>query len=386
MKFIHLSDLHIGKNVNDHSMIGEQKYILNQILEGIKKEKPDAVLISGDVYDKTTPPLEAVLLLDDFLNKLDEIEGLTVILISGNHDSAERLSFGAKRMKKSGLYIKSIFDGDLTPVTLEDEYGKVNFYSVPFIRRADVNNVYNTDIRDYTEAFSFVVEKMELDTSERNVILSHQLVTGASFSESETAVGGIEDIKAEAYAAFDYAALGHIHKPQNIGSRLRYCGTPLKYNVSEVGYQKTYTVVELYGKKSEQELCDINVREVPLIPEHDMVKIEGYFDEIMRARTDENGIVTSDYVYVVLRDDDYVNDAAVKLRKLYPNFMNASYSGKGQTTAFDFDMTIEKAEKQTPFNIFSEFYKKMHMENDPDEVQTEILKAAIKEVWGEDEI
>ena len=227
MKFIHLSDLHIGKKVNDHSMIDEQRYILDRILNGIKEEKPDAVLISGDVYDKTTPPLEAVLLLDNFLNNL-AIDGLTVILISGNHDSAERLSFGAERMKKSGLYIKSIFDGNFTPVTLTDEYGEVNFYSIPFIRISHVNHVFGTEIKDYSEAFAFAVEQMKLDTSKRNVLLSHQYVAGASFSESESAVGGIDCISKDVYAPFDYTALGHIHKAQNIGrERLRYCGTPL---------------------------------------------------------------------------------------------------------------------------------------------------------------
>lgn len=384
MKIIHLSDLHIGKKVCDYSMIDEQKYILDQIIEGVKTEKPDAVLISGDVYDKTTPPLEAVLLLDDFLNRL-EIDRLKVMLISGNHDSAERLSFGAKRMRKSGLYIKSVFDGDLSPVTLSDKYGEVNFYCVPFIRMADVNNTYRTNIRDYSEAFKYVVDKMNLDTSKRNVILSHQYVSGALFSESESAVGGIDDISKDIYSVFDYCALGHIHKSQNIGSeRIRYCGTPLKYNVSEVGQTKSYTVVELYDKKAGEDLCEINVREVVLEPLHEMVKIEGYFDELMDMKADDEGIVTDNFVYAVLRDDHYVKDAAMLLRRRFPNLLNVSYEQKRRMTELNIDLTVESTEKQTPEQIFIDFYKKMHDDAELDELSRDILAKAIKEVYGED--
>lgn len=386
MKFIHLSDLHIGKKVNDRSMIEEQKYILDQIVDGIKKEAPDAVLISGDVYDKTTPPLEGVLLLDDFLNKLDDIEKLTVIIISGNHDSAERLSFGSKRMKKSGLYIKSIFDGDLSPVVLEDKYGKVNFYSVPFIRRADVNSVYGTNITDYSEAFSLVVEKMGLDPTQRNVLLSHQFVSGASFSESETAVGSIDDISKDVYAPFDYTALGHIHRPQNIGSeRLRYCGTPLKYNVSEVGYKKSYTIVELKEKKKGQPLCEIDVRETELVPLHDMIKIEGYFEELIKMKTDDDGVASYDFVYAVLRDDEYINDAAALLRKIFPNLLNVSYEKKDRSYVSGIEFDIEKSSSQTPEDIFIDFYNKMHGDREMNDMQRDILSKAIEEIWKDEE-
>ncbi len=386
MKFIHLSDLHIGKKVNEISMIEEQKYILDQIVDGIKKEKPDAVLISGDVYDKTTPPLEGVLLLDSFLNKLDDIEGLTVIIISGNHDSAERLSFGSKRMKRSGLYIKSIFDGDLSPVVLEDEYGKVYFYSLPFIRRADVNYVYDKNFTDYSEAISFVVQKMGLDVTQRNVLLSHQAVAGSSLSESETAVGGIEDISKDVYAPFDYTALGHIHKPQNVGSeRLRYCGTPLKYNIKEVGYKKSYTVVELKGKNKGEAFCEISIRETELVPRHDMIKIEGYYDEIMMMKTDDDGIASYDYVYVILKDDDYINDAAAMLRKIFPNYINVNYDNKDENNLSGIKFDIEKSGNQTPEDIFVDFYSKMHGDSEMNDVQRDILNRVIEEIWKDEE-
>ncbi len=384
MKLIHLSDLHIGKKINERSMLDEQKYILDQILEGVRAEKPDAVLISGDVYDKTTPPLEAVMLLDDFLNKL-EIDGLTVLLISGNHDSPERLSFGAKRMKKSGLYIKSVFDGDLTPVTLSDEYGEVNFYLVPFIRISDVNRVYETDFRDYTMAFLHVVEKMGIDPSKRNILLSHQFVAGASFSESESAIGGIDSISTVAYEPFDYTALGHIHKPQYVvNERLRYCGTPLKYSASEIGFEKTYTVVELYEKPASDKLCRMSIRTVPLNPLHDMIKLTGSFDELMNMSRNENGYVTEDYVYAVLTDSDYINDPASHLRNLYPNLLSVSYKGNGRTATLYSPESEGEHNSKTPVDIFEEFYRKMHDGEEIDEDKKIILKAAIKEVWGEE--
>lgn len=384
MKLIHLSDLHIGKKVNEYSMINEQKYILNCILEGIRLEKPQAVLISGDVYDKTTPPLEAVMLLDSFLNSL-AIDGLTVILISGNHDSAERLSFGAQRMKKSGLYIKSIFDGENEPVTLHDEYGPVNFYSVPFIRISDVNSVYGTEITDYTEAFALVVEKMQINPNERNVLLSHQYVAGASFSESESSIGGIDCISKDVYAAFDYTALGHIHRSQNIGSqRLRYCGTPLKYSASEIGTKKSYTVVTLGEKTGDSELCDIEIRTVPLVPKHDMISIEGSFDELLSAEKNDDGIVTEDFVYAVLTDEEYIDNPAGHLRTVYPNLLNVRYSRSSKTGYTSMETPEGDAENRSPLELFTEFYRKQHDEADPDPVQEEILKSIISEIWGEE--
>ncbi len=384
MKLFHLSDLHIGKKVNDYSMLDEQKYIFRQILEDIKREKPDAILISGDVYDKTTPPLEAVMLLDEFLNQL-EIDGLSVFLISGNHDSPERLSFGAKRMEKSGLYIKSIFDGDLSPVTLTDEYGDVNFYSLPFIRISNVNHVFNTQFRDYSQAVSYVIKKANPDFSQRNVILSHQYVAGASFSESESSIGGIDSVSPEVYEGFDYTALGHVHKTQNIGSeRLRYCGTPLKYSASETGQEKSYTVIELHEKTDPDKPCRMSIHTVPIIPLHEMIRVQGTFDELMRAPVNENDIVTEDLVYAELTDSDYVNNAAAHLRMIYPNLLSVSYSRNTKTSNLFSSLERTESRSRTPLEIFEEFYEKTHGGDRPDEMETEILKKAIREVWGEE--
>lgn len=382
MKLIHLSDLHIGKNVNKFPMLDEQKYILRLVLDGIREEKPDAILISGDVYDKSTPSLEAVKLLDWFLTTLAE-EKQNVILISGNHDSPERLSFCSELIEKSGVHIKSIFDGDLTPVVLHDEYGAVNFYCVPFIRITDVNNIYGTDFTDYSEAFSYVVEKMNLDPMERNIILSHQYVAGASFSESESTIGGVDYISKEVYAPFDYAALGHIHKAQGFNEqRIRYCGTLLKYSVKEVGQKKTYTIVTLGEKTTEKELCSIDVRNVEITPRHDMVSIKKSYNELISAELNEDGIVSEDYTYITLTDEEYIDDAAGTLRKLYPNLMNVSYDRNEKETDVSILDAGEGIGERSPFELFSEFFEKQRS-NEMDEQQKEILRSAIKDVWGE---
>ena len=250
MKLIHLSDLHIGKRVNEVSMIEEQAYILNQILEAVDAEQPGAVLISGDVYDKSVPSAEAVTLFDDFLCRLADRKQ-QVFIISGNHDSAERLAFGGRLMEDRGIHLSPVYDGSISPITLTDEYGGVHFWLLPFLKPAHVKRFYpDAGLESYTDACRVAVEKMGIDTSERNVILVHQFVTGSATCDSEEiSVGGTDNVDADVFADFDYVALGHIHGPQNIGSeRIRYCGTPLKYSFSEAKHQKSITVVEL-GEK-----------------------------------------------------------------------------------------------------------------------------------------
>ncbi len=383
MKIFHLSDLHIGKVVNNYSMLGEQEYILKKIIEDVKREKPSAVLISGDVYDRSNPPMEAVKLLGDFLTSLAEND-LEVILISGNHDSPGRLSFCSELIEKSGVHIKSVFDGKHKPIILTDEYGPVNFYAVPFIRITDVNNVYGTDITDYTEAFGLVVDSMGLNISERNVLLSHQFIAGANFSQSEEAssVGGLDCISKGVYESFDYVALGHIHRAQGFnGNRIRYCGTQLKYAVNEVNQNKSYTVVTL-GEKCGEKLCDIDIETVPIIPLHDMISVEGRFEEIISAELNENGIITENYAYITLTNKDYVDNAAVRLRKLYPRLMSVSYTMREKNWNFDINEADTENER-SPFKMFSDFFSTVNNGEGMNDAQMDILNKAIKEVWGE---
>lgn len=380
MKIIHISDLHIGRKLNGYSLASDQKYILERIVSDVKAEKPDAVVIAGDVYDKSAPTAEAVKLLDKFL---DELEDVPVMLISGNHDSADRLSFGSDRFRKSGLYIKGGFEGTPEPVTLSDEYGEVNFYLLPYTRVADINTVYNTEFTDYTEAFSYVIGKISPDTSKRNVMVAHQYVAGAELSESETSIGGIDCISSDVFDIFDYTALGHIHRPQNVrGERIRYCGTPLKYSISEIGQDKSYSIIELGRKAPGESYCDINITRVPLEPERDIVEIKASFDELMTAGHDENGIVSEDFISVVLTDKVEVPDAVSYLRKPYPNILSVKRETE-YSQDFSDELFSGGGTERDPLELFSEFYSLQHNGEEMEEKQSEILKKAIAEIWGD---
>ena len=293
MKFIHLSDLHVGKRVNEYSLIEDQADILKKILKIISDESPDAVVIAGDVYDKSVPSAEAVQLLDSFLTELADMNRPAYI-ISGNHDSPERMSFGARLMEKSGIYISRVYNGSVESFTLNDEHGRVNFFLLPFVKPAHVRRYSDAEIGSYTDAIRVITEGIGLNTEERNVLVTHQFVTGASRSESEEiSVGGTDNVDASVFSDFDYVALGHIHRPQSMeGDRIRYSGSPLKYSFSEAGDNKSVTVVELYEKGN------MNVRTVPLVPLRDMVEIRGSYEEITLRSFYENTTYPTDYVHV----------------------------------------------------------------------------------------
>jgi len=287
MKLIHLSDLHIGKRVNEVSMLQEQEYILNRILEAIAEEQPEAVLISGDVYDKSVPSAEAVTLFDDFLCRLAQ-QQRQVFIISGNHDSSERLAFGGRLLAGRGIHLSPVYDGSIAPITLTDGHGDVHFWLLPFLKPAHVKRFYpEAGIESYTDACRVAIENMNMDAKQRNVLLVHQFVTGSATCDSEEiSVGGTDNVDASIFADFDYVALGHIHGPQNIGSeKIRYCGTPLKYSFSESTHQKSITVVEL-GEKG-----TFALRTIPLTPLHDMREIRGSYDEVTAKSFYENTAV-----------------------------------------------------------------------------------------------
>ena len=351
MKLIHLSDLHIGKRVNEVSMIEEQAYVFAQILRIIDDEQADAVLIAGDVYDKSIPSAEAVTLFDDFLCRLAQRK-LPVLIISGNHDSPERLAFGNRLMDSCGIHISPVYDGNVQCVTLRDSYGEVNFYLLPFIKPAHVKRYFaDAQIESYTDACRVAVEQMQIDTTKRNVLLTHQFVTGATTCESEEiSVGGSDNVDASVFEAFDYVALGHLHGPQNIGSnRIRYCGTPLKYSFSEEGHRKSVTVVNL-GEKGQLEL-----QLCPLQPKHDLRSIRGAFAEV----TDKafySGTAVDDYLHVILTDEDDVPEAMGRLRVIYPNIMKLSYDNT-RTRANRLIDGATDVQRKSPLELFSELYE-----------------------------
>lgn len=351
MKLIHLSDLHIGKRVNEVSMIEEHAYVFAQILRIIDDEQADAVLIAGDVYDKSVPSAEAVTLFDDFLCRLAQRK-LPVLIISGNHDSPERLAFGNRLMGSCGIHISPVYDGNVQCVTLRDSYGEVNFYLLPFIKPAHVKRYFtDAQIESYTDACRVAVEQMQIDTTKRNVLLTHQFVTGATTCESEEiSVGGSDNVDASVFEAFDYVALGHLHGPQNIGSnRIRYCGTPLKYSFSEEGHRKSVTVVNL-GEKGQLEL---QLR--PLQPKHDLHSIRGAFAEVT-DKSFYSGTAVDDYLHVILTDEDDVPEAMGRLRVIYPNIMKLSYDNT-RTRANRLIDGATDVQRKSPLELFSELYE-----------------------------
>ena len=350
MKLIHLSDLHLGKRINEFSMMEDQKYILLEILRIIGAEKPDGVIIAGDVYDKPVPPAEAVAALDDFLTRLAGL-GLQVYMISGNHDSAERIAFGGRLMELGGVHLSPVFRGDITPCVLKKGEEELKIWMLPFIKPIDVRQAYPGEtVRDYTEAVGTAIRHMQIDPGEINVLAAHQFVTGAARSDSEdVSVGGMDNVDASVFDGFDYVALGHIHGPQHIGRKtVRYCGTPLKYSFSERNHVKSVTVVE-FGKKGETE-----VRTVPLKPRHDLREIRGTYDELT-LMTNYEGTATDDYLHVILTDEDDVPDAMARLRTIYPNIMKLDYDNTRTRTMADIGMA-EGAERKSGIELFDEFY------------------------------
>ena len=374
MKLIHLSDLHIGKRVNEVSMIEEQAYILNQVLAAIDAEAPGAVLISGDVYDKSIPSAEAVTLFDDFLCRLAEKQQ-QVFIISGNHDSAERLAFGGRLMEDKGIHLSPVYNGNIAPITLTDEYGPVHFWLLPFLKPAHVKRFYPDDgIESYTDACRVAVEKMGIEPAERNVILVHQFVTGSSTCDSEEiSVGGTDNVDAEVFADFDYVALGHIHGPQNIGSeRIRYCGTPLKYSFSEAKHQKSITVVELGEKGS------FDLRTIPLTPLHDLREIRGSYDQVTAKSFYENTAV-EDYLHITLTDEEDVPEAMARLRVIYPNLMKLTYDNARTRSNAVIDGAVD-VRKKSPLQLFGELYEQQN--NQPmSEVQNDFMRELIESIW-----
>jgi len=354
MKLIHLSDLHIGKRVDEISMLEDQAYILRQILRVIDEEKADAVLIAGDVYDKSVPSAEAVTLLDDFLCCLAKRQ-LSVFIISGNHDSPERLAFGNRLFESSGIHISPVYNGTVEAIPLSDVYGTVNFYLLPFVKPAHVKRHFpNEEIESYTDAVRVAITHMGIERAERNVLLTHQFVTGAATCDSEEiSVGGSDNVDAAVFEGFDYVALGHIHGPQHIGARhIRYCGTPLKYSFSEAGHYKSVTVVEL-GCKG-----DLNLRTVPLIPCHDMRELRGTFAQLM-DKAYYSVTTRDDYLRIILTDEEDVPEAMGRLRTVYPNLIRLTYDNT-RTRTTQAVGSVEDVKRKSPLELFAELYEKQN--------------------------
>lgn len=374
MKFIHLSDLHIGKRVNEFSMIEDQKYILLEILSIIEKEEANAVLISGDIYDKSQPSNEAVNLFDEFIFRLSKLNVKTYI-ISGNHDSAEKLSFAYRFIEKSNVFISPVYNGEIKKHTLLDEWGKVNIYMLPFIKPINVKLQFeDEEIGSYTDAIKVAIKHMDVNENERNIILSHQFVTGAIRSDSEEiSLGGTDNVDVCAYDSFDYVALGHIHSPQKlVRDTVRYSGTPLKYSFSECRHNKSVTVVEM------KEKGNVSITQIPLVPMRDLVEIKGKYDEVMAKSFYENLNADKDYFHITLTNEEDVADALLKLRTVYKNIMKLDYDNKRTRAAATVGTTVSQS--KSPLELFDELYE-MQNGAKPSEEQEAVLLSLIKEIW-----
>lgn len=355
MKFLHLADLHLGKRVNGFSMLEDQAHILRQILAILDDEQPDGVLIAGDVYDKSVPSVEAVELLDDFLTEL-RARGVPVLLISGNHDSPERLAFGGRVMDSCGIHISPVYDGALAPVTLQDAFGPVHVWLLPFVKPAHVRRWFpDADIESYTDAVAEAVAHMDIDTAARNVLVTHQFVTGGTRSGSEElSVGGTDNVDSGIFAPFDYVALGHLHGAQHIGREtIRYAGSPLKYSFSEARQHKSVTVVTL-GEKG-----DVQVRTVALTPLRELREIRGSYDELTARSFYEHTTYRSDYLHLILTDEQDVFDAMSRLRTIYPYLMTLDYDNARTRAAGGMSAPAE-TERRTPLELFEALYQRQN--------------------------
>ena len=378
MKFLHISDLHIGKRVNEFSMIEDQKHILNQILRTVDREGAEAVLIAGDIYDKPVPSAEAVQVFDAFLTALADRKK-RVFAVSGNHDSPERIAFGAQLMSGRGVHMSPVYDGEVSGIPLKDEYGELFVYLLPFVKPATVRHALekqsaggngetteagsvqgNRDISEkqgyplpetYQDAVRAAVGRMGIDPGKRNILVAHQFVTGAGRCESEEVlVGGLDNIDAETFDGFDYVALGHLHSPQSVGrGTVRYCGSPLKYSFSEAEQEKSVTVIEMKEKGT------VELDTVPLKPLHDLYILRGTYEEVMSKQFYQD-MDTEAYVKMILTDEEDIPDGIRRLRVIYPNLMRLEYDNSRTRE----NRAVEGAadvEQKSPFALFEEFYE-----------------------------
>lgn len=376
MKLIHMSDLHLGKRYIEHSFLEDQKDILEKILREIELNQPEGIIIAGDIYDKSVPSAEAVEVFDSFLTKLAALK-TPVFLISGNHDSAERIAFASHIMKESGIYISPIYAGKIEPVTLQDEYGPVNFYLVPFLKPANVRRYYpEKEINNYSDAFRVLVEEMHLNKEERNVLIAHQMISGSEVSGSEEmSVGGVESIEASVFEDFDYVALGHIHKRQTMKGKIHYCGTPLKYHFSEIKNKNGITLAEL------KEKGDLSLTTLYLTPQRELRELKGKFDDLMKEEfyLKQN---REDYYHVILTDEEDILDGAKKLRNIYPHILKMDYDNTRTRTRSSLQ-AIEELEEKSVSELFEEFYERQNGLG-LNEFQKDYFDKLMKEMKGEE--
>jgi len=369
MKFIHIADLHLGKQMNDLSLLEDQAHILDQIVSIADAEHADAVLIAGDVYQRSSPQAEAMALFDRFVSQLAEA-GRKVFIISGNHDSALRISYFSRLVRGAGVHVSEAFEGQLQHVTLQDEAGDIDLWLMPYLRASQVRRYLpEAKIASIQDAVDAVIRQAEIDPAKRNILLCHQFIMGCEITGSEEqSVGGLDAVSAEVFDAFDYVALGHIHRAQQAGREtVRYAGSPLKYSFSEADHVKSVTLVDMPDKG-----C-VQVRTTPLTPRRDVRLVEGMLEELLAAPYSE------DYVWVTIHDELPPPDAKVSLTVNFPNMLK--FSVVNSRTKVDVDVqNLSSLESKSVAELFSDFYRLQNNDQTPGEKHMQVLEKVIKEL------
>lgn len=388
MKFLHLSDLHLGKRLGEFPLLEDQSHILAQILQITERERPDAVLIAGDVYDKSVPPVEAVELFDSFLTRLSAL--CQSFIISGNHDSPERVAFGGRLMEKSGVHLSPVYKGELAPVTLEDRFGLADVYMLPFVKPVHVRRFHpeepqpeefhpeelhpGNEAGAYTQALRTALKGLPLHPERRNILLTHQFVTGGLRSESEElSVGGSDNVDASVFDGFDYVALGHLHRPQNVSPGIRYCGTPLAYAFSEITPEKSVTVVQMEEKGT------LSLRTVSLSPLRALAELRGSYQELTSLSFYQNTPYPESYVHITLTDELDIPDAVGKLRSIYKYLTRLDYDN-ARTRSGEGAVLPEAMEEKSPLGLFEDFYL-LQNHQPMSEEQSAFMQTLIEAVW-----
>ncbi|NLC96345.1 MAG: exonuclease SbcCD subunit D [Erysipelotrichaceae bacterium] len=366
MRIMHISDLHLGKIVNDINMIEDQRYVLNQVIDFIDNNI-DVLIIAGDIYDKSNPSIEAMNLFNDFIIEISK-KNITSFIISGNHDSSVRLEYLSSFLKVSNIFISKPFNKEMDKFTLEDENGVIHFYLLPYFKLSQAKNIFQIDFKNYDEAMLKIIDNANININERNVLIAHQFVSGATTSDSEEIIiGGLDGISYEVFNDFDYVALGHLHKPQKIGKEtIRYCGTLLKYSFSEVNHEKSITILDFKEKGN----ITIEKKKVQFLK--DMKEYKGSYDLLYSFPYSE------DYVRIILTDEEIMPDSRINLLSVFPNMMK--FAIENSKTNIDFSIKeLENLEKMSPIDLFIEFYKMQNNGVKPNENQVKIIETLISE-------
>lgn len=378
MKLLHIADLHIGRRIGEFNLIEDQKYVLWEILRIIDENEIKGVLIAGDVYDKSMPSGEAVLLLDEFLTEI-VARKVPVFMANGNHDSAERLNFGSRIMMQKGLHIVSLIENEIRKETIQDGIGNLNIYILPYIKPALVRPFFENAIETYEEAMRSVIGSTKINSDERNVLIAHQFITSAGqqpiISDSESlSVGGLDNIDASVFDGFDYVALGHLHGPQRIGrDTVRYAGSPLKYSFSESRQNKSVTIIEFATKS------DITITLVPLPTLRDMREIKGPLKALLEAGLKDK---SQDYMHATITDEEEIYDAVGQLRQVYPNLMSLDFENSKTVCNLDSKTAASgDVSRKTPMELFDEFYQNQN-NKEPSSEQTKIMQEILEKAGG----